>query len=644
MGQRLADETGRTWRAWGVPLAAGLAGSVAVAVLLGLGLVPRLAETLLPHAAGAVSGLLLTLGLRARSDRAYARSFWLAMLGAGVSLALVTGLLAYDVTLVDARHFGRWTPFVGGLSLTLWLVGFLAERRRAQMAPVVTALLAGLAFGVAVLHNAQRLQGALDGSYLRTWNVYHYYVGSKYFPELGYRDLYAATLAADDAWQSDSDAGSATDPKPSDGSSGFAFIDRTRDMQTYTVVTREAAVAGFDDTVLSDARFDELGRDTRWLRPRLARDTWRKVFLDWGYNPTPAWTVVGVPLSNAIDLGSAAFRLLVNLDLLLFAAMFAAVWWAFGLRSAVTATLWVNLVHFNRGRLPGGFLQYDWLASAVLALCLYRKDRPVAAGLALSWGAMTRGFVGLVALPILIRLAVAAVRKTGPLVARIDRRHWRFTVALAIAASVWFGASHLTGRGSHTWLEWVDNIVVHAEAVQLDPMQVGVGRLAQHQPKPGAFFAGHRRGSRDQRLAGARFVRLGIQLVGGCLFFLAGWRRRDVDAMVLALAFTFFLATVTRYYGTAWVVLLLLGVRRAVVHTPWPAWLAGIFLLTMPAVFYAVQDAWARYTLVNYEALVMLLALAIGYATQDWLSWRRGQATALTEKPIGLDDTLNCRS
>jgi hypothetical protein len=35
------------------------------------------------------------------------------------------------------------------------------------------------------------------GTYLNEWDFYHYYLGSKYAPELGYTRLYGATLLAD---------------------------------------------------------------------------------------------------------------------------------------------------------------------------------------------------------------------------------------------------------------------------------------------------------------------------------------------------------------------------------------------------------------------------------------------------------------
>ena len=43
----------------------------------------------------------------------------------------------------------------------------------------------------------KKLPDLLAGEYIQSWNVYHYYIGAKYFNELGYHDIYEQTLVAD---------------------------------------------------------------------------------------------------------------------------------------------------------------------------------------------------------------------------------------------------------------------------------------------------------------------------------------------------------------------------------------------------------------------------------------------------------------
>lgn len=541
-----------------------------------------------------------------------------AALAIGLAVAIVLAVLALVPGAMDPGSFGRWMPALAGTAAASWLICWIVERRLGRPHPGFTAAFGALALAVVFVHGGQRLYGSLSGDYLRTWNVYHYYVGSKYFRELGYRDLYAATLAADDEWLENG----------GDPAQGFAHVERTRDMASYEVIDRERATAAYDRSAFGDERWEQLGRDTRALRPRLEDRLWRKVLRDWGYNPPPSWTIVGTPLSSLVPADSSAMRLLANLDLPLFAAMFGFLWWAFGLRAALISTLWANLIHFDRGRFFGGFLQYDWLASSVISICLYHRGRGAAAGAVLSWGAMTRFFPGLIALPIAAGALVEAVRGEGPLWRRPGRRRLRFLAGLAIACVVLFGASTLTGRGARAWCEWLDNIARHSEVLQLDPMHLGAGRLAQHDPAEDDFWGGHYRGTREERLEAGKSALLAMRLIGGALLLLALVRRRDEDAMILVLLAGFLAVTMTRYYGTIWVLLFLLGVRDRLGRIPRPSLAAGLILLTMAAVFYAPGDNWARYTLACWEALALLVVLGAGYVASDARNWiaRRGCA------------------
>lgn len=534
----------------------------------------------------------------------------------GLAAALVALAAVVRPGLFDPGQFGEWTPFLAGAGLLTWLAAFVVERRLGRPFPSFTAIIGGLALAATVIHNAQPMGRALTGTHLRTWNVYHYHVGSKYFPELGYRDLYAATLAADDAWLA---AGG-------DPAAGFAHITHTRDMTTYEIVTRREAVAGFDPSPFTPERFAELGRDTRALGPRLQASMWDKVFKDWGYNPAPPWTVIGRPLASLIPPDSPALWLIANSDVPLFALMFGFLWWGFGLRAALMATLWVNVIHFNRGRFAGGFFQYDWLASMVISLALYRRGRGAAAGAVLSWGAMTRVFPGLMAVPIAALALAALARSKGSLPGRIDRRRLRFLSALAACCLLLALAACFTGRGPRVWVEWTDDILRHADAVQLDPQQLGAGRLAQHHPTAERPLKGHHQGTREERLDAGRGMKLALQLLGGLLLLAAIIGRRDEDAMILMLFAAFLAVTVTRYYGTAWVILLLLGSRERAGPIPWPALISGALLLVMAAVFYLPGGPWARYTVANWLALAMFAGICLFHVGFDLQRWRERRA------------------
>ena len=59
---------------------------------------------------------------------------------------------------------------------------------------------------------------------------------------------------------------------------------------------------------------------------------WEGMQQDHGYNPPPAWTILGSFLANLRPASAPTMQLLASLDLIYLAGAFAMVWWAFGWR------------------------------------------------------------------------------------------------------------------------------------------------------------------------------------------------------------------------------------------------------------------------------------------------------------------------
>src|SRR5512140_3556468 len=102
-----------------------------------------------------------------------------------------------------APHHG-WTwswllPLLAVVAIAAMVV--LASRRAAGLAPathrVFDRIVTGMLAFCALLAVANYVDFGVFryGSYLNEWDFYHYYVGTKYAPELGYTKLYGATLA-----------------------------------------------------------------------------------------------------------------------------------------------------------------------------------------------------------------------------------------------------------------------------------------------------------------------------------------------------------------------------------------------------------------------------------------------------------------
>ena len=418
------------------------------------------------------------------------------------------------------------------------------------------------------------------------------------------------------------------------------------------MLDRDELTAAYDRSAFTEERFRELARDSRFFQSKMGwgNPGWPQCFTDLGFNPAPTWTVIGSPVANLVPTSWPWFWLVTNSDLPFYLLAFGLVWWAFGLRMAAVMTLWLNCAQLNEARFTGGFLQYDWLVSCLSAIALYHKGWYRSAGVALSWGAMTRVFPGFLLLPVAIHVlrSVLGFGEDGPRVnsrwleggrlARIQRSHWNFGLAFTVACALLFGASTMTGRGLENWSEWATKIEKHSKThPATSNMRIGVGRLALHQPasveeedgvepsrRDAAYAAAglwqrmthqthhnrfwktipkpprrdpetkEKRSQNERRLlqieASQGQKRL-LQLLGLPLLLLALIRRKTLDGMILMLFGAFLMVTVSRYYASTWAMLFALGAVASSAPAskrliPLPALFAGGALLFVNALYY----------------------------------------------------------
>ena len=487
---------------------------------------------------------------------------------------------------------GVWVTGFGAAALVTWVTMLVVERRLDREVKAFTWILATLAFTVVFMHHGWNLPGALTGERVHVWNQYHYYVGSKYFGELGYFDLYAATLTADDDFL-------AGGGKPD---ASWAVADRSRDMRTYKLRPREDIVAEWDGSAFTPERLEQLGADSRWIRAKTPDSKAKRMLKDLGYNPAPPWVLLGKPVASVVELGGPLYPVITASDLLMIALTVLALWWGFGARVALIAAIWLHIAPMNLGRLTGTFFNYDWLAASALAWACWHKDRPAAAGVALSWGAMTRVFPGLIALPILLRAVADLTRKPE----RREPKRLSFSIAFCAACAVLFVASHGTGRGLDTWLEWKEKIEHHTEThATTGSERVGLGRLVRHQPDERGFFRSARRHADFEPTAKLR-KRVAIVLGLG-LLLVAIRRRPDHEAMLAMLFASWMLTVSSRYYASIWLLLFTLPRRSA------SGVLTATALLGSLVTFHFLRDDDAQYLLLNWEMGLMFVGLCVTY-------------------------------
>lgn len=268
--------------------------------------------------------------------------------------------------------------------------------------------------------------------------LFHYYVGAKYFPELGYDGLYECVALAD-------------------REDGVASVEERpmRDLRTDRFVAAAEALRTPPACRgrFNDARWSAFRRDVAFFRGRLAGDWWHAQ-TDHGYNATPAWTLTGRLLASAVPATPSGARGLAMLDLGLLALAAFLLARQFGFETACVAVVFFGTNGLARFAWTGGaMLRYDWLFLAAAGLAALRAERPALGGFALAWSALLRVFPGVLLAGVVFKALVDTVLE-GP---RVALRRLRPVLLGAAAAVLLLVPSSALLAGAGAWTAFVQN-------------------------------------------------------------------------------------------------------------------------------------------------------------------------------------------
>ena len=274
----------------------------------------------------------------------------------------------------------------------------------------------------------------------------HYYLGSKYFRELGYGTLYAALVRAE-----------------AEAKGGALVVREARDLGgTGGLVPAEYLLARSQPVkdAFTAERWRAFTADAAFLRERLGPH-YATVLRDHGFNASPLWAALGGALANRVPAGShMGLRALAVLDPLLLAGTFAAVWRVFGARGAVLALAHFCLVYGATFEWVGGaFLRYMWFSATALALCAFARGRAAQGGALLGFAAALRVFPALFLAAIVLG-AVAGVLRARHLPRDTARALAGFTAAVVALVAL----TTLVAPGLAAWVAFADNLSRHASA------------------------------------------------------------------------------------------------------------------------------------------------------------------------------------
>jgi glycosyl transferase family 87 len=305
-----------------------------------------------------------------------------------------------------------------------------------------------------------------------------YHATAKYFPEIGYRGIYAADVAA----YLEDTRGATIEGI---GSKPMRNLDTHRDS---TVSAQRQKIEAIKQR-FSPERWEAYKRDQRYLREAMGVPAYFEYMLDFGGNATPVWIAIAYGIFNAFEASDTSFLLTGSLDLVMLLVALVAIGKTFGPRTALLcATIFgANDFIMYGSNWAGATLRHDWMAYLAFGACALRRQRWALGGFFLALATLIRAFPGLaliaLGLPVLWdAVETYADRRVWPKPAELLARHRGLVRAVAAGAVTVVAAVALTSLvfGASAWSDWYKKVAQlqadpHANHISLRSLIAGWG-------------------------------------------------------------------------------------------------------------------------------------------------------------------------
>ncbi len=444
---------------------------------------------------------------------------------------------------------------------------------------------------------------------IHQWEQYHFYLGAKYQREVGWFNLYKATILAD-----------------RETVNVLAGMPTTRDLTTFNEVKIDDALedAAAVRARFSDARWQEFKADWATMA-RLWPINWTAIMNDHGNSNSPAWAIFAAPLTRLVPLSGFGQALLGWLDLLLMLGLWLAVWQVFGHRAASVGLFMWAAPPIVFDYLSGSLLRWDWLFTLGLAACFLKQKRYGWAGGFFGFAAATKLFPIFFGVALGLR-ALFEWRKTK----KFGADYLQFLKGAALVGAITVALSTAM-FGVEAWKEYAQRIQV-AQVEKFYAIQYSLKTVyLQHaagstRDWAQAIFPADLKQRQDGvDLKDYSFGFWIARLLFTVLIAVLIRRAEDVEAFVLGPLLVFTWLTVNMYY---WNMLGLLALGLALRsgrpnQRPALGMLIGLHVIFM--VFYLYQHL-NRALTEGYAVAWLLCALIIGTAI-----WEHRTATRAVE-------------
>jgi hypothetical protein len=367
------------------------------------------------------------------------------------------------------------------------------------------------------------------------WDYYHSVMNVKYFKELGYYDLYRASVYLD-----------------------YKTHEKLpekmiyRDLYSYYQVNIKDVKEkdGLKDSIRNfsprrRAQFVvDMGKFYQWV----SSYKMQAYLMDKGYNGTPFWTWLVTPLIKLTSVSLDDFVLLSWIDVILVLVSILALWRVFGKEVALLSFIGICVFEVNHSQhMTGSLMRFDYLAAIVLGLCSLRRNQQGLAGVFFSYAFMVRIFPILFFAGYVLRLIFKAC--FHPKLRRdLQRKLVRICMSFVVTTGILFGLSLFNVRGFSAWTDFYNVMQVHNS--MSSSSRIGLKNLFCYSNDVSWFDPlvdyAVKRDVFQSRSPGYYFL---VSILVLMLFYAVLCARDDTEAVLFFFFFTLFLfVNVTRYY------------------------------------------------------------------------------------------------
>ena len=450
---------------------------------------------------------------------------------------------------------------------------------------------------------------------VHTWDMRHYFPVAKYFRELRFDGLYAASLAA----YIDNHPEFSPDRLPS------IYLRDLRDGQM------RSGLELADELPKMRARFtperwEEFKRDIKYFNDTMGDRDFLGGMVDHGGNATPVWVLPAYFIFRHAPANEWTLSLAGLIDPLLVLFFFFMVWRAFGLRVMLyVAVLWGASDFYNFGsNLMGSTLRQDWLVALGLGVCAIKLRWPFLGGALIAYGGLIRAFPAMATFFLAVPLVWFVVdywraHRRIPKFAELraaERPALRAFTGAAVCVIVLVAITSALFGAQDSWGKWYQKIEIHAtgpssnnvglrNVLAFDPDYSSKGIAQRHAPDNWEIM-------QRTTFAARRPLFLLVNLIVTALVLIACRGRSLEQASLLGLMLIPFYFYPSNYY-CHYVFLLPLAVAVSGPDAERNRSFAVVFVvLALMAVgqYFTLAEGWtdSRYT---YQSFLLLIGFAI---------------------------------